>query len=82
MADQPTHGRYHNYSNRVCRCTVCRAAWTAYCLRLRKARILRGVCIECKEKALRSVRCEKHRLAHNASAAVMYAKRKATHAAS
>lgn len=33
-----THGKYSTYSNRGCRCVECRAAWSAYILRLRRGR--------------------------------------------
>jgi hypothetical protein len=38
MSKPLQHGKIGTYTNRRCRCDKCRAAWTAYCMDLRRRR--------------------------------------------
>jgi hypothetical protein len=71
-----THG-VSGYVNYDCRCEVCRAAWAPYYAERRRARIARGVCVECKEPSLGFARCAKHRAVQRLREKVYRARRAA-----
>ena len=71
------HGKPSGYTVRKCRCAECRSGWARAYHVYRRRRVAAGICIECSLRTVRGVRCERHRLRHNANVAIRKARAKA-----